>query len=98
MASAALALWAMIRLRQFLLIDFPIIVLMPAGLSQYGQRAVDRWGTFILGLLWLIFAVGSEAYFRKLIDGEVGTKHITAVFAVEALIVVLAMGGSLLVA
>ena len=97
LASAALALFAMIQLRQFLLIDFPIMVLMPSGLSQYGQRAIDRFGTVILGLLWLIFAIGSESYFRRLLTGEIGARQVITVFASELLIIGFASLGSILV-
>ena len=97
LASAALALWAFVWLRQFLLIDLPINVLLPIGLSQYGQRAMDRFGTVILGLTWLIFVVASESYFRKLIDRQIQPRRIARLFAVEAVILILAFAGSALV-
>jgi hypothetical protein len=98
LVSAALALWVMVRLRQFLLIDFPIRVLMPRGLSQYGQRSIDRFGTVILGLLWLVFVVASESYFRRILEGRLSARKVAAVFAIEALLLVFAFGGSRLVA
>ncbi len=98
LASAALALWAMILLRQFLLIDLPIKVLLPIGLSQYGQRAMDRFGTVILGLTWLILVVASESYFRKLIDQKIQPRQVIRLFAVEALVLILAFAGSALLA
>jgi hypothetical protein len=97
LASAALALLAVIQLRQFLLFDFPIMVLMPAGLSRYGQLAIDRFGTVILGLLWLIYAIGSEAYFRRLLTGKIGIRQVITVFAAEVLIIGLAYVGTILV-
>jgi hypothetical protein len=97
LASAALALGAMLLLRQFLLIDLPINVLLPMGLSQYGQRAIDRFGTVILGLTWLIFVVASESYFRKLIDRQIQPRQVVRLFVVEALVLVLAFAGSALV-
>ena len=59
--AAALGLWVVLELRQFLLIDFPIMVLMPLGFSRYWQRTADRFGVVILGLLWLIFVVASNS-------------------------------------
>jgi hypothetical protein len=66
--SAALGLVAVVQLRQFLLIDFPIMVLFRYGLSAYGQRAIDQFGTVLLGLSWMLFVVASESDFRKLVD------------------------------
>jgi hypothetical protein len=97
LASSALAFWAMLQLRQFLLIDFPIMVLMPAGLSPYGQRAIHNFGGVILGLLWLIYAIGSESYFRRLLDGRIGAKQVITVFAAEVLIIGFASVGTMLV-
>ncbi len=95
--SAALALWVMVQLRQFLLIDFPIMALMPHGFSQYWQRTADRFGTLLLGLLWLIFVIASEGYFRRIMDGRIGAKQVAAVFAAEVLLLIFAVGGSALV-
>lgn len=97
LASAALALWAIIRVRQFLLIDLPIKVFLSMGLSQYGQRAMDRFGTVILGLTWLILVVASESYFRKLMDRKISSRQIARWFVIEALVLVLAYAGSALV-
>jgi hypothetical protein len=95
--SAAVALLAAAQLRQFLLIDFPIMVLFPLGLSRYAQRAMDRFGTVLIGLAWLIFVVASESYFRKLVDEEMEARRVAKLFLVEALIVIAAFAGSWLV-
>jgi hypothetical protein len=95
--SAALSLLVVLLLRQFLLIDFPIMVLMPLGLSQYWQRTLDRFGIVILGLLWLIFVVASEGYFRRILDGRLSVKEVARVFAVELLLLAFAFIGSFVV-
>lgn len=98
LASAALALAAFMQLRQFLLIDFPIMVLLPMGLSQYWQRTIDRFGSVTLGLIWLVFVIASEGYFRRLIEGRIGAKQVAKVFAAEIIVLAGAFAGSRLVA
>jgi hypothetical protein len=73
------------------------MVLMPLGLGRYWQRTADRFGTLFLGLLWLIYVVASEGYFRRILDGRIGAKQVAAVFAVEVLLLIFAVGGSALV-
>ena len=94
LVSAALALVAALYLRLFLLIDLPINVLRA---NRYTQRAADRFGTVLFGLAWLIFAVASESYFRRIIDGRLSAKQVAAVFAIEGLLLVIAVGGHLLI-
>jgi hypothetical protein len=94
LVSGALSLVATLYLRLFLLIDLPINVL---GANRYTQRAADRFGTVLFGLAWLIFAVASESYFRRIIDGELSAKQVAAVFAIELLLLGIAVGGHLLI-
>lgn len=98
LVSGALALAVFIQLRQFLLIDFPIMVLMPMGLSQYWLTTIDRFGAVTLGLIWLVFVVASEGYYRRLIEGRIGAKQVAKVFAAEIIVLAGAFAGSLLVA
>ena len=97
LVSAALAFAVFVQWRQFLLIDFPIMVLMPLGLSPYGQMAMDQFGTIILGLLCLAIMLISESYFHKLAAGEIGARQAAKVFAGEIIIFAVAFAGSLLV-
>jgi len=91
--SAALALWALYWLR-VTLIDLAIIRLR---WSPWTLRAVDRFGTVILGLLWLIVVVATEAYFRRMLNRRLWATHVVMVFAAEALVLGLAYGGHLLI-
>lgn len=94
LVSGALTLVATLYLRILLLIDLPINVL---GANRYTQRAADRFGTVLFGLAWLIFVVASESYFRRIIDGKLGAKQVAAVFAIELLLLGIAVGGHLLI-
>ena len=94
LVSAALAVAAVLYLRLFLLIDLPINML---SANTYTQRAVDRFGTVLLCLAWLIFVVASESYFRRIIDGNLTAKQVAIVFAIEVLLLGIAVGGHLLI-
>jgi len=76
------------------LIDLPIAVLRA---DRYTQRAADRFGTVLMGLAWLIFVVASESYFRRIIDGKLTAKQVATVFAIEVLLLIIAVGGHLLI-
>jgi len=91
--SAALALWAMYWLR-VAVIDLAIIKLR---WSPWTLRAVDRFGTVFFGLLWLIVVVATEAYLRRMLGRRLRATHVVMVFAAEALILILAYGGHLLI-
>jgi hypothetical protein len=97
LVSAALASAIFVQWRQFLLIDFPIMVLARLGLSPHGQMAMDQFGTVILGILWLTILLISENFFHKLADGEIETKQVAKLFAGEIIILAVAFAGSLLV-
>jgi hypothetical protein len=94
LVSGALALVAALYLRLFLLIDLPIAVLRA---DRYTQRAADRFGTVLFGLAWLIFVVASESYFRRIIDGKLTAKQVATVFAIEVLLLIIAVGGHALI-
>jgi hypothetical protein len=94
LVSAALALVAALYLRLFLLVDLPINVLRA---NRYTQRAADRFGIVLFGLAWLIFVVASESYFRRIIDGKLSAKQVAAVFVIEGLLLIIAVGGHLLI-
>jgi hypothetical protein len=95
LASAALSLWAVFWLRIVVLIDLPIMVLR---LNRWTLVAVDKFGTVILGLVWLLFVLASEADFRKLLERPRPAAFVAKVFAVEVLVLGTAYGGHLLIA
>ncbi len=86
LASAALALWLMLQMRLLFLVDLPMR--MP-NVSPWALSSIDKFGTVGLGVLWLIFIVVAEEYFRRLIDGRFSGRAIMRLFAVEGLL----MGG-----
>jgi hypothetical protein len=92
-ASAALSLWAALWLRIFVLIDLPIVALR---LNRWALIAVDRFGTVILGLVWLLFVLASEADFRKLAERRRPAAFVAKVFVAEVLVVGAAYAGHLL--
>ncbi|MBN1218030.1 MAG: hypothetical protein JXM69_03795 [Anaerolineae bacterium] len=92
LASAALSLWAVLWLRIFVLIDLPMATV---GGNPWIIRAIDRFGTVVIGLVWLVFVVATEAYFRRLLKGGLPILSITKIFAAEALILAIAYGGHL---
>jgi hypothetical protein len=92
-ASAALSLWAVFWLRIVVLIDLPIMVLR---LNRWTLISVDKFGTVILGLAWLLFVLASEADFRKLAERRRPAAFVAKVFAAEALVLGAAYAGHLL--
>jgi len=95
LASAALSLWAALWLRTVVLIDLPIMTLR---LNRWAFIAVDKFGTVILGLVWLLFVLASEADFRKLPERRQPATFVAKVFAIEALVLGAAYAGHLLIA
>ena len=92
--SAGFALFALLWVRILLFVDLPLVVFM---IDPWVQRAIDRIGTIILGLGWLIFAVVSESYFRRLYDQSNRTTDILRVFGAEAILLVISYGIHLLI-
>jgi hypothetical protein len=93
LASAALSLWAIMWLRIVALIDLSIFMFRK---NPWTLRVVDRFGTVILGLVWLIFVVATESYFRRLLERRLSVRPVAKIFAAEALILTIAYGGHLL--
>jgi hypothetical protein len=92
--SAAISLVLMLWLRIFLLIDLPGDLLQ---LSPWVLPAIDKFGTFILALLWLAFIIITEPYFRKILKRELSVLDVLKVFAVEVLVLGAVYGGHLLI-
>lgn len=82
LASAALTLWAVLILRLVLLIQLPGDVLK---INPWRLGIIDKFGTVILGVLWLIFIIVTEPYFRRLQERDLSVTSIVKVFIAEAL-------------
>jgi len=94
LASGALSLWTTLWIRVLVLIDVPMFVLR---VNPWVLRAINSFGTFALGLVWLIFIVASESYFRRLVEQQLSAISVTKVFIAEALTLGMAYGGHLLI-
>lgn len=80
LASAALTLWGMLVLRVILLIDLPTEVL---NVNPWRLPAIDKFGTLILAVLWLIFVIVTEPYFRRFAEQELAVVNLVKVFVAE---------------
>lgn len=94
LVAAVIALGIMLWMRILVLIDLPMVVFR---LNPWVLRAIDRFGTVGLGLIWLIFVVASEPYFRRLYERQMPAINILKVFIAEGLILGAAYGGHLLI-
>ena len=94
LASVALSFWTLFWVRVLILVDLPMVVFR---LNPWVLRVIDRFGTVGLGLIWLIFAVASEPYFRRLYERQMPAINILKVFIAEGLILGAAYGGQLLI-
>jgi hypothetical protein len=96
--SAALSVWALFWVRKFVLVDVPAMLL---GLEGWVFQAVAKFGTVLLGLLWLIVTVASEPYFARISDQDperrLSVVEVLRVFVVELLVLGAAYGGHVLV-
>jgi hypothetical protein len=80
--SAAIAVGIILVMRLFLLVDLP----MTLPVNPWSLSAIDKFGTVILGALWVIFLVLTEFYFRKLLKKGLPSSPILKLFAVEVLV------------
>jgi hypothetical protein len=80
MMSAALALWVILQLRALLLNDLPIHVFQ---VNPWALGAIDKFGTVVLGLAWLIFVMASEPYFHLLFEQKRLVKGLVHLFLAE---------------
>lgn len=92
--SAGLALFALLWVRVLFFVDLPLVVFM---VNPWLQRAIDRFGSVILGLIWLIFAVGSETYFRHLYERPQPAASAVKVFGVELAVLIVSYSAHLLI-
>ena len=90
LASAAVTLLLMLNMRLLLLVNLPLRV---PGINPWSLGAIDKFGTVLLGAVWLIWVIVSEAYFRKFIDGRIPALNIVKVFLVEGALLALVYAG-----
>jgi hypothetical protein len=64
--SAILSLVAVLYLRSFIIADVPIKLLR---VSYWSLRLWNYVGSVAVGLVWLLFVIVTEGYFRELADG-----------------------------
>jgi hypothetical protein len=90
LASAAVTFLLMLNMRLLLLVSLPMRM---RGINPWSLGAIDKFGTVLLGAIWLIWVIVSEAYFRRLIDGRVSALNIIKVFLVEGALLALVYAG-----
>lgn len=71
-------IWFFLSLRDSL---FKISVLLQ--LNPWAVRAIDRWGIFVFGVVWIIVIFSLEGYFRTAIDKNRLWQRIRRVFIFE---------------
>jgi hypothetical protein len=91
--SAAIAVGIILVMRLFLLIDLP----MALPVNPWSLSAIDKFGTVILGALWVIFLVLTEFYFRKLLKKGLPSSPILRLFAIEIVLLGVFYVGHLLI-
>jgi hypothetical protein len=85
LVSAALSLIAAYFLSEVIL-DLAFVLKM----NPWQLRAIRNFGAVALGLLCLVYIIGSEGYFRKYLGLGLQTRPIVYIFAVEVAILSLA--------
>ena len=85
LVSAILALLTAWFLREAM-VDLAFV--LKANPWQVG--AINNFGTVTIGLLWLVFAMGSEGYFRKFLDTGLQARPLATLFAIELVALTLA--------
>ncbi len=81
--SAALALWLMLQMRLLFLVDLPQAA---STINPWAFSAIDKFGFFFLGLIWLIFLVVTEEYFRRMVGRRFKIRAVAGVFIVEGVL------------
>ena len=75
------------------MIDLPIVL----GVSPWALRGIDKFGTVILGVLWVVFLVASEWCFHRLLKHELSVIDVANVLGAEVLLLGTVYGGHLLI-
>ena len=96
LASAALSLWAVLWLRTVLVVDVPIGFLR---VSYWSLRLWNFAGSAAVGLVWLVFVLATEEYFRKASEKTLPMmlKRAARVLAAEGVFLGVAYGIHLLI-
>ncbi len=92
--SAALSLYSLLWVRVFVLVEIPMSLFR---VNPWVLRFLDRWGSVLLLLMWLILAIGSETIFRRLPEHKDPVRTVARVFGVEVLMLAIAYGGHLII-
>ena len=79
--SATLALFIAYQLVE-IFIDLAFLL----RFNPWQVRAVRNFGTVTVGLFWLIFAIGSEAYFRRYVEPEQQAQRLVYFFVIEFIV------------
>ena len=77
----AVGLWLILVVR-----DILIASAMRIHVNPWQIRAIDMWGTFLLGLSWLIAFVLIESYFRNGVRLHLLWKRIARVYMIAGLV------------
>lgn len=70
-------------MRLLFLVDLPQAA---SAINPWALGAVDKFGFFILGIIWLIFLVVSEEYFRRMVGRRPNVSSVAEVFIVEGVL------------
>ena len=62
--GAAISMLALFMIRQMLNVMWPAL-----GGNRWAMRAIDRFALVFLGLVWLVFSIFTEQFFRLAITG-----------------------------
>ena len=85
LASAALAL-----ITAYFLIEVVIDLAFVLKANPWQLRAIRNFSTVIVGLLCLVYIIGSEGYFRKYLSLGLQKRQIVYIFAAELALLSLA--------
>ena len=58
-------------------------------LNPWALGAVDKWGFLLLGLVWLVFVIVCENYYREGIEGNVLWRRFGLITAAELFLLIL---------
>jgi hypothetical protein len=80
LASAALSLWLVLQVRILFLIELP---LRSQNIDPWALGAVDKFGFVVFGVVWLVFLIVTEEFFRRMIRRGLRLRTVVWLFAVE---------------
>ena len=94
LVAAVMALGIMLGMRTLILMDLPVRLGM---VDRWVLRGIDKIGMVILGILWLVFVIVPESYFRRFLKKELSVIEVAKFFGVEILVLGAVYGGLLLI-